>query len=54
MEVVGLLKLKTEKNPPLVMVTSLLSRGLDFSPEVKHLFIVDEPRSMIDFFARGW
>jgi len=45
---------KVEKNPPLVMVTtSLLSRGLDFSPEVKHVFIVDEPRNMIDFLHRA-
>jgi len=45
---------KTEKNPPLVMATtSLLSRGLDFSPEVKHVFIVDEPRNMIDFLHRA-
>lgn len=39
---------------PLVMVTtSLLSRGLDFSPEVKHVFIVDEPRNMVDFLHRA-
>ena len=43
-----------EKPVPLVMVTtSLLSRGLDFSPEVKHVFIVDEPRNMVDFLHRA-
>ena len=50
----GVVVKKEEKNPPLVMVTtSLLSRGLDFSPEVKHVFIVDEPRNMIDFLHRA-
>ena len=33
-----------------MVTTSLLSRGLDFSPEVKH---VDEPRNMIDFLYRA-
>jgi ATP-dependent RNA helicase MRH4 len=43
-----------ETRSPLVMVTtSLLSRGLDFSPEVKHVFIVDEPRNMVDFLHRA-
>lgn len=43
-----------ETPSPLVMVTtSLLSRGLDFSPEVKHVFIVDEPRNMVDFLHRA-
>jgi len=36
-----------------MVTTSLLSRGLDFSPEVKHVFIVDEPRNMIDFLHRA-
>ncbi|KAJ7472238.1 P-loop containing nucleoside triphosphate hydrolase protein [Mycena galericulata] len=41
-------------NVPHVMITtSLLSRGLDFSPNIKHVFIVDEPRNMIDFLHRA-
>ena len=42
------------KNSPHVMITtSLLSRGLDFSPSIQHVFIVDEPRNMIDFLHRA-
>ncbi|KAJ6551608.1 hypothetical protein B0H19DRAFT_174216 [Mycena capillaripes] len=41
-------------NVPHVMITtSLLSRGLDFSPNIKYVFIVDEPRNMIDFLHRA-
>lgn len=39
--------------PYVMITTSLLSRGLDFSPEIKHVFIVDEPRNMIDFLHRA-
>lgn len=39
--------------PHVMITTSLLSRGLDFSPEIKHVFIVDEPRNMIDFLHRA-
>ena len=42
------------KDSPHVMITtSLLSRGLDFSSSIKHVFIVDEPRNMIDFLHRA-
>ena len=42
------------QNEPYVMITtSLLSRGLDFSPDIRHVFIVDEPRNMIDFLHRA-
>lgn len=42
------------KSVPHVMITtSLLSRGLDFSPSIRHVFIVDEPRNMIDFLHRA-
>ena len=42
------------KDSPHVMITtSLLSRGLDFSPSIKHVFIIDEPRNMIDFLHRA-
>ncbi|KAF8812684.1 hypothetical protein BYT27DRAFT_7251603 [Phlegmacium glaucopus] len=42
------------KDSPHVMITtSLLSRGLDFSPSIKHVFNVDEPRNMIDFLHRA-
>ncbi|KAJ7768745.1 hypothetical protein B0H14DRAFT_2968287 [Mycena olivaceomarginata] len=41
-------------NVPHVMITtSLLSRGLDFSPNIKYVFIIDEPRNMIDFLHRA-
>jgi ATP-dependent RNA helicase MRH4 len=36
-----------------MITTSLLSRGLDFDPSIKHVFIVDEPRNMIDFLHRA-
>jgi len=41
------------EEPHVMITTSLLSRGLDFSPEIKHVFIVDEPRNMIDFLHRA-
>ena len=42
------------KEVPHVMVTtSILSRGLDFSPDIKHVFIIDEPRNTIDFLHRA-
>lgn len=40
-------------NPHVLITTSLLSRGLDFSPSIQHVFIVDEPRNMIDFLHRA-
>ncbi|KAJ7231287.1 hypothetical protein B0H12DRAFT_1146780 [Mycena haematopus] len=41
-------------NVPHVMITtSLLSRGLDFAPNIKYVFIIDEPRNMIDFLHRA-
>ena len=42
-----------KEGPSVMITTSLLSRGLDFSPSVKHVFIVDEPRNMIDFLHRA-
>lgn len=42
-----------KKTPHVLITTSLLSRGLDFSPDIKHVFIVDEPRNMIDFLHRA-
>ncbi|KAF8623593.1 hypothetical protein AX15_006234 [Amanita polypyramis BW_CC] len=45
---------KSKDDEPRVMITtSLLSRGLDFSPDIRHVFIVDEPRNMIDFLHRA-
>ncbi|KAI0716140.1 P-loop containing nucleoside triphosphate hydrolase protein [Cerioporus squamosus] len=45
---------KEDKETPSVMITtSLLSRGLDFAPDVQHVFIVDEPRNMVDFLHRA-
>ncbi|KIM37589.1 hypothetical protein M413DRAFT_448388 [Hebeloma cylindrosporum] len=37
----------------VMVTTSILSRGLDFSPDIKHVFIVDEPRNTIDFLHRA-
>jgi ATP-dependent RNA helicase MRH4, mitochondrial len=42
-----------DKEPHVMITTSLLSRGLDFSQDLKHVFIVDEPRNMIDFLHRA-
>ncbi|KAF9043330.1 P-loop containing nucleoside triphosphate hydrolase protein [Panaeolus papilionaceus] len=42
-----------KSTPHVLITTSLLSRGLDFSPDVKHVFIVDEPRNMVDFLHRA-
>ncbi|KAH7922868.1 P-loop containing nucleoside triphosphate hydrolase protein [Leucogyrophana mollusca] len=42
-----------KENPHVMITTSLLSRGLDFSPDIRHVFIVDEPRNMIDFLHRA-
>lgn len=39
--------------PHVMITTSLLSRGLDFSPSIRHVFIVDEPRNMVDFLHRA-
>ncbi|PCH33016.1 DEAD-domain-containing protein [Wolfiporia cocos MD-104 SS10] len=41
------------KEPHVMITTSLLSRGLDFAPDIKHVFIVDEPRNMVDFLHRA-
>lgn len=44
----------TEDDEPRVLITtSLLSRGLDFVPAIRHVFIVDEPRNMVDFLHRA-
>ena len=42
-----------KESPHVMITTSLLSRGLDFSPSIQHVFIVDEPRNMIDFLHRA-
>jgi len=42
-----------KESPHVMITTSLLSRGLDFSPSIRHVFIVDEPRNMIDFLHRA-
>ena len=45
--------LNENKEPHVMITTSMLSRGLDFSPDVRHVFIVDEPRNMVDFLHRA-
>ncbi|OCH85617.1 P-loop containing nucleoside triphosphate hydrolase protein [Obba rivulosa] len=42
-----------QEEPHVLITTSLLSRGLDFSPDIKHVFIMDEPRNMVDFLHRA-
>ena len=42
-----------DKEPYVLITTSLLSRGLDFSPEIKHVLITDPPRNMVDFLHRA-
>lgn len=39
--------------PDVLITTSLLSRGLDFTPQVRSVFIVDEPRNDVDFIHRA-
>lgn len=39
--------------PHVMLTTSLLSRGLDFAPDIKHVFIIDEPRNVVDFLHRA-
>ena len=47
------LKPQSENDPLVLVTTSLLSRGLDFNSSVKHVFIVDEPKNMVDFLHRA-
>ena len=42
-----------DREPHVMITTSMLSRGLDFSPDVRHVFIMDEPRNMVDFLHRA-
>ncbi|KAG9090906.1 RNA helicase, partial [Ceratobasidium sp. 370] len=39
--------------PRVLITTSLLSRGLDFSSLVRSVFIVDEPRNEVDYIHRA-
>ncbi|KAJ9115896.1 hypothetical protein QFC22_005039 [Naganishia vaughanmartiniae] len=41
------------KAPRVLITTSLLSRGLDFAPSVKHVLLIDEPRDILDFMHRA-
>lgn len=47
------LSLSIRDDPRVMITTSLLSRGLDFSSDMRHVFIVDQPRNMIDFLHRA-
>ncbi|QRV75634.1 DEAD/DEAH box helicase [Ceratobasidium sp. AG-Ba] len=42
-----------DDEPRVLITTSLLSRGLDFSPLVTSVFIVDEPRNEVDYIHRA-
>jgi hypothetical protein len=37
----------------VLITTSLLSRGLDFAPSVRHVLLLEPPRNMIDFLHRA-
>ena len=36
-----------------MVTTSILSHGLDFSPDIKHVVIIDGPWNTIDFLHRA-
>ncbi|KAG9010736.1 RNA helicase [Tulasnella sp. JGI-2019a] len=40
-------------SPRILITTSLLARGLDFHPSVKHVFMVDAARTAVDFLHRA-
>ena len=42
-----------DEGPYVLVTTSLLSRGLDFAPSVRHVLIVDEPRNVVDLLHRA-
>ena len=43
-----------DQTPPRVLITtSLLSRGLDFSPSIKHVILVDQAHDQVDFLHRA-
>lgn len=42
-----------KKKPRVLVTTSLLSRGLDFSPLVSTIYLVDPPRTVLDFVHRA-
>ncbi|TRM59933.1 hypothetical protein BD626DRAFT_506901 [Schizophyllum amplum] len=46
-------KFAPQEAPHVLVTTSLLSRGLDFAPDVRTVFIMDEPRNMVDFLHRA-
>lgn len=41
------------KGPRVLVTTSLLSRGLDFSPAVSTIYLLDPPRNVLDFVHRA-
>lgn len=42
-----------DKGPRVLVTTSLLSRGLDFSSDVTAIYLVDPPRDVLDFVHRA-
>ena len=42
-----------DATPRILITTSILSRGLDFHPLVSTVFLVDEPRDVLDFVHRA-
>ncbi|WWD08274.1 hypothetical protein V865_006385 [Kwoniella europaea PYCC6329] len=43
----------SSSTPRILVTTSLLSRGLDFSPSVSSVFLLDPPRDVLDFVHRA-
>lgn len=45
---------KTKDDSPRILITTgILSRGLDFSPLVSTVFLVDQPKDILDFMHRA-
>jgi len=42
-----------EVTPRILVTTGILSRGLDFSPTVSTVFLVDQPKDILDFIHRA-
>ena len=42
-----------EERPRILLSTSLLARGLDFAPSVKHVLVLEPPRNTADFLHRA-
>lgn len=46
-------KEQEQEEPRILITTGILSRGLDFSPSVSTVFLVDQPKDILDFMHRA-